>query len=728
MPPRLDPIERVLRAEHPDPFSVLGLHPDAAGGQVAIRAHLPWAAQAAVVDLRDPSRVHPMERVRGALFEARLPGEPFPYRLRTVDAEGRTAEFADPYSFPPLLSELDLYLWNEGTSRRAYLFLGAHPRVHEGVEGTAFAVWAPSALRVSVVGDWNGWDGRVHPMRVRGTSGVWELFLPGVGRGALYKYEIKTRSGEILLKADPFGFLHQAPPETASVVWGLPERPWRDERWMARRREQDWLSRPMACYEVHLGSWRRVPEEGNRSLRYLELAGTLPDYAAETGFTHLELLPVMEHPFEGSWGYQVTGYYAPTSRWGAPEEFQAFVDACHARELGVILDWVPAHFPNDPHGLARFDGTALYEHEDPRQGFHRDWGTHIFNYGRNEVRSFLVSNALFWLDRFHADGLRVDAVASMLYLDYSRRPGEWVPNRYGGRENLEAIEFLKQLNAVLHEEYPGATTVAEESTAWPGVTRPVHLGGLGFGLKWNMGWMHDTLRYFSKDPVHRKFHHDDLTFPLLYAFQENFVLVLSHDEVVHLKGSLLAKMPGDAWQKFANLRLLLAYMWAEPGKKLLFMGGELAQGAEWNHDESLEWHLLDVDWHRGVHRFARDLLHLYRATPALWRRDAVSEGFQWVDLADVEHSVVSFLRAGAPGDPPVLAVFNMTPVPRYGYRVGVPCDGDWREVLNSDAEAYGGSGMGNLGRVTAEPVPWHGRPFSVSLTLPPLAGLYFQPE
>ncbi len=720
-----EPLAKILAVEHHDPFSVLGMHPDPAGGGVVVRAHLPWAREARVLALGGDRPPFPMKRVARGLFEVRVAGERFPYEIEACAADGRPARFRDPYAFGPLLSEADLHLWNEGTARRAYRFLGAHPRTHEGVAGTGFAVWAPAARRVSVVGDWNAWDGRVHPMRGRGSSGIWELFVPAVGRGAHYKYEIKGPDGEVFAKMDPFGFRHETAPGTASVVWGLPGHAWGDGAWMEQRRPL--FDRPVSIYEVHLGSWRRRPDQGGRSLSYLEHAAELVPYACELGFTHLQLLPVMEHPFAGSWGYQVTGFFAPTARWGTPEEFQAMVDACHAAGLGVILDWVPAHFPADSHALARFDGTALFEHADPRQGSHPDWGTLVFNYGRNEVRSFLTASAFHWLDCYHADALRVDAVASMLYLDYSRAPGDWIPNRYGGRENIEAVEFLHYLNRALHEEFPGATTIAEESTAWPGVSRPVHLGGLGFGWKWNMGWMHDTLEYFSKDPVHRKWHHDDLTFPLVYAFHENFMLVLSHDEVGHLKGSLLDKMPGDAWQKFANLRLLLAYMWAEPGKKLLFMGGEFGQGAEWDHDGSLAWHLLEVGWHAGVQRFCRDLLHLYRETPALWRQDTQPGGFQWVDFRDAEQGVVSFLRWGGSGEPPVLAVFNMTPVPRHGYRLGVPQGGDWWERLNSDGREYGGSGVGNFGRVAAVRRPAHGHPWSLELSLPPLGALYLSP-
>jgi len=719
-------IRKILAIEHHDPFSVLGMHP-AGNGHTVVRAFLPWAKEAATLDLRDESKNYPMSRTPEGLFQARIEGGFFDYKIRAVGNSGDVSEFYDPYSIPPVISEQDLYLWNEGTCRRAYRFMGAHVCKHNGLNGVSFAVWAPNAVRVSVVGDWNGWDGRVHQMRVRGASGVWEIFIPELDRGAHYKYEIKTRAGDILLKADPFGFYGSTAPETASIVWGIPQRPWNDGQWTAKRKTADILRSPLATYEVHLGSWRRVVGEGFRSLTYSELSHELVKYVEDMGFTHIQLLPVMEHPFEGSWGYQVTGYFAPTSRWGKPEELQAFIEACHERDIGVYLDWVPAHFPNDAHGLERFDGTALYEHEDPRLGFHQDWGTLIFNYGRKEVQSFLISSALYWLDVFHADGLRVDAVASMLYLNYSRKPGEWIPNEKGGCENLEAVDFLRHMNVVLHEEFPGATTIAEESTAWPGVSRPVYLGGLGFGLKWN-GWMHDTLRYFSKDSVYRKYHHDDITFPLLYAFHENFVLPLSHDEVVHMKGSLLEKMPGDAWCKFANLRLLYSYMWAEPGKKLLFMGGEFAQGCEWSHDGSLEWDLLDVSWHEGVQKFMRDLLRLYKATPALWKRDFDSGSFEWIDFRDVESGVVSFIRWGDDNDKPLFAVFNTTPVVRRGYRLGAPRGGKWREVLNSDATVYGGSGVGNMGSLTAAPVPWHNQPFSFEMTLPPLGAIYLVPE
>jgi 1,4-alpha-glucan branching enzyme len=597
--------------------------------------------------------------------------------------------------------------------------------------GVSFAVWAPNARAVRVVGDWNFWDGRVHPMRSLGGSGVWELFIPGVEPGSRYKYEIVTAAGQLVLKTDPMAFAMEKPPATASIVVGPDSYEWADDEWMAGRAAggSDLLHRPVSVYEMHLGSWRHTDSEwGRRPLSYRELAEVLPGYLEDMGFTHVEFMPVAEHPFSGSWGYQVSGYYAPTSRFGPPDDFRLLVDRLHAAGIGVIVDWVPAHFPRDEFALARFDGTALYEHSDPRQGEHQDWGTLIFNFGRNEVRNFLVANALFWIDRFHIDGLRVDAVASMLYLDYSREPGQWVPNRFGGRENLDAVEFLKEVNEVVFGLHPGATMIAEESTAWPGVSRPTYLGGLGFGFKWNMGWMHDTLDYFSHDPVHRRYHHGELTFGLIYAWSENFVLPLSHDEVVHGKGSLLNKMPGDRWQQLANLRALYAWMWAHPGKQLLFMGAELAPEREWNHEGELDWWILE---HWGAHRGVRDMLrsmnHLYRRLPALWEGDDTHEGFQWVDADDSDQSVISFLRLrpGRGGEGAVLCVANLTPVPRLGYRVGFSEGGRWREVLNSDAAEWGGAGVGNLGEVWADGGAWHGRPFSAELSLPPLGVLWF---
>ncbi|MHB8668085.1 MAG: 1,4-alpha-glucan branching protein GlgB [Burkholderiales bacterium] len=628
-----------------------------------------------------------------------------------------------------MLTDHDIYLFKEGTHARLYEKFGCHLGEQDGVAGAHFCVWAPNAQRVSAIGDWNGWNRDAHPLQVRADgSGVWEGFVPGVAHGQAYKYFIHSRvDGYRVDKADPFAFFAEAPPRTGSRAWDLAYA-WGDAAWMASRGAANALDAPMSIYEMHLGSWRRVPVDANRPLGYREIAQPLAAYLREMGFTHVELMPVTEHPFYGSWGYQTTGYYAPTARYGSPEDFMVLVDTLHRHGIGVILDWVPSHFPSDEHGLGYFDGTALYEHADPKQGFHPEWKSAIFNYGRNEVRGFLVSSALYWLDRFHVDGLRVDGVASMLYLDYARKEGEWVPNRYGGRENIEAVEFLRLLNQAVYRDHPDVQTMAEESTSWPMVSRPVYLGGLGFGLKWNMGWMHDTLKYMSQDPVHRKYHHDQLTFSIWYAFFENFVLPLSHDEVVHGKGALIGKMPGDAWQQFANLRLLYGYMWGHPGKKLLFMGGEFGQRREWTHDESLEWHVLGYPEHEGVRRWVADLNRLYRAEPALYQVDFDQSGFEWVDCNDSEQSVLTFLRKPRGGGAPVLVVCNFTPVPRTNYIVGVPQGGYWRELANSDATLYGGSGMGNLGGVDAAPVAAHGRFHSLALTLPPLSVLMFKHE
>ncbi|MDP3062146.1 MAG: 1,4-alpha-glucan branching protein GlgB [Chloroflexota bacterium] len=629
------------------------------------------------------------------------------------------------YDVSPI-SQTDLYLFNEGSHLDLHEKLGAHPMVANGVEGTHFAVWAPNAEQVTVIGDFNGWDRTRHPLRSRGQSGVWEGFVPEVGKGAHYKYHIASRyNGYAVDKADPIAFRCETSPKTASVVWDL-DYQWGDQEWMAGRGRRIGLDAPIAIYEMHLGSWRRVPEEGNRFLTYREMAPLLAEHVQRTGFTHVEFLPVMEHPFYGSWGYQVLGYYAPTSRYGTPQDFMYLIDYLHQRGIGVILDWVPSHFPDDEHGLVFFDGTHLYEHADPRKGLHPDWNSYIFNYGRDEVRSFLLSSALFWLGKYHADGLRVDAVASMLYLDYSRKEGEWVPNEYGGKENLEAIAFLRRFNAEVYGRHPDVQTIAEESTSWPMVSRPTYVGGLGFGLKWDMGWMHDSLEYMSQDSVYRKFHHNRLTFRMLYAFSENFVLPLSHDEVVHGKGALVGKMPGDEWQQFANLRLLLGYMYGQPGKKLLFMGGEMGQRLEWQHDGSLDWSLLQHAPHSTLQRWVEDLNRLYRSEPALHTNDASPEGFESIDCNDSDQSIVSFIRKGhSPGDV-VLAVCNFTPVPRSNYRVGVPRGGFWQEVLNSDARDYGGSGMGNMGGVQASSAPWHGRHHSLDITLPPLAVVFFK--
>jgi 1,4-alpha-glucan branching enzyme len=709
-----------------DPHSVLGAHPQ--DGGVVVRAFRPDATSVLV----KPEGAQPVELTEAdppGLFEGVVEGAkaPFKYELEVSYPDGRTFTLRDPYAFLPTVGELDLHLAGEGRHERLYEKLGAHVRELDGVTGTSFAVWAPTARSVGVVGDFNSWDGRLHPMRSLGSSGVWELFVPDVGPGQRYKYEIRTQDGELRLKADPVAFAAERPPLNASVVH-RPEYEWDDEDWLERRHRSQPLREPVSIYEVHLPSWRLNPLEHNRPLRYLELAEELADYAVDMGFTHVELLPIMHHPYSGSWGYQVTGFYAPLSTLGSPDELRAFVDRLHARGLGVILDWVPAHFPRDDWALARFDGTALYEHEDPRRGAHPDWGTLVFNLARNEVRNFLLANALFWLREYHADGLRVDAVASMLYLDYSREEGQWVPNEFGGNEDLDAVSFLKEMNELVHVREPGIVSAAEESTAWPGVSRPTYLGGLGFGFKWNMGWMHDTLDYFQRDPVYRRFHHHQLTFSLMYAFSENFILPLSHDEVVHGKGSLLAKMPGDRWQQLANLRSLYAYMWAHPGKKLLFMGGEIAQEQEWSERRSLDWHLLESAEHSGVQALVRELNRVYRAEPALWEVDFSHEGFRWLEPNDAANNVLAFARLSAGGKRQLVCVLNLSPVPRERYRVGMPSPGRWREALNTDSTYYGGSDVGNLGGVEAEPVPWHDQPYSAELTLPPLGAVWLVPE
>jgi 1,4-alpha-glucan branching enzyme len=726
--PSIDPCEihALLGGRHADPFRVLGPHRTFVEGKtwIAIRALVPDAETvSALIEERGGWRTEPLARVDpGGFFEGLFPGDRLPrYRLRARHASGVTWDFDDPYRFGVVLGELDLHLLGEGTHYRSFDRLGAHRWTIDGVEGVFFAVWAPNADRVSVVGSFNGWDGRRHPMRNRGASGFWELFVPGLADGDIYKFEIRTRDGHLRLKSDPHGHLFEYRPSTASVVCDLDRYSWGDQDWLERRSRRHGFEEPLAIYEVHLGSWMRVPEEGGRFLTYRELAPRLADYAVEMGFTHLELLPVQEHPLDSSWGYQSTGYFAPTSRHGSPRDLMYFVDYCHRRGLGVILDWVPAHFPKDDYALRYFDGTHLYEHADPRQGEHRDWGTLIFNYARKEVRNFLLSSALFWIEKFHFDGLRVDAVASMLYLDYSRTEGDWLPNEYGGKENIGAIEFLKTLNILCHQHHPGILTIAEESTAWGGVSRPTYTGGLGFSMKWNMGWMNDTLSYFAKEPVHRKFHHQNLTFSLLYAFSENFILPLSHDEVVHGKRSLLDRMPGDGWQKFANLRLLFGFQYSHPGKKLIFMGGEFGMGREWDAERSIDWHLLDIDSHRGVQRFVRDLNRVYRQEPALHQVDFSWEGFEWIDFHDWEQSIIAFVRRSREPRQELVVAINFTPVPRGSYRLGVPGGGFYREVLNSDSAHYGGSGMGNLGGVQAEPVSSHGRSFSLPLTIPPLA-------
>jgi 1,4-alpha-glucan branching enzyme len=708
-----------------DPHAILGAHPQ--NGGVVIRALRPDAERVTVHAGDHAVDLAPADE--DGLFEGQIEGASLPldYELEVAYPDGNTFTLKDPYAFAPTISDMDLHLAGEGRHEELYRRLGAQVREIDGVTGVSFAVWAPAATAVSVVGDFNSWDGRLHPMRAMGASGIWELFVPDVPPGARYKYEIRTQSGDLRMKADPFAFEAEVPPETSSVV-NHSEYEWQDAEWLMTRAEAQQLEAPISIYEVHIGSWRRNPLEDDRPLTYTELADELAAYAQDMGFTHIELLPVMAHPFAGSWGYQVTSQFAPTPRFGSPDEFRGFVDRLHGHGLGVILDWVPAHFPKDDWALRRFDGTALYEHEDPRKGEHPDWGTLVFNFGRNEVRNFLLASALYWLREYHADGLRVDAVASMLYLDYSRKEGEWIPNEHGGRENLEAVQFLQELNEVVFKEVPGVISAAEESTAWPGVSRPTYVGGLGFGFKWNMGWMHDTLAYFQQDPVYRRYHHHALTFSLMYAFSENFILPLSHDEVVHGKGSLLNKMPGDKWQKLANLRCLYAYMWAHPGKKLLFMGQEFAQEQEWSEERSLDWHLLEDPQHAGVQSLVRDLNRAYRDEPALWQRDSDPGGFYWIEPNDADQSVVAFARQGADGERVIVCVMNLTPVPREDYRLGLPRSGTWREVVNTDAEVYGGSNTGNLGGVEAEGVPWHSQPFSATVTLPPLGVLWLVPD
>ena len=721
-------LDLLLRADHSDPFGILGLQ--SVNGTQVVRAFRPDAKTLAVVDRADPKTKLVAQRIAAeGVFEAIISGrsDRFDYVLEVTNWAGDTIQVADPYSFGPLLGELDMHLYCEGTHYEIYRKLGAHLMEVNGHAGVLFSVWAPNAQRVSVVGDFNGWDGRLHPMRKRVEAGIWEIFIPGVGEEAHYKFELRNCFGQIVLKGDPFAFYSQHGLQTASLVFNLDRFTWSDREWMESRRTREWHKEPVSVYEVHLGSWARIPEENNRYLSYREFSDRLIKYVLEMGYTHIELMPIAEHPFDGSWGYQVTGYYSPTSRFGNPDEFREFVDRCHQAGIGVILDWVPGHFPKDAYGLAQFDGTHLYEHADPRQGEHQDWGTLIFNYGRSEVRNFLIGNALFWLDEYHIDGLRVDAVASMLYLDYSRSPGAWVPNVHGGRENLEAIYFLKRFNEVAYERFPGIMTIAEESTAWPGVSRPTFLGGLGFGFKWNMGWMHDFLVYMSREPVHRKYHQGDITFSLLYAFQEHFILVLSHDEIVHGKGSLINKMPGDAWQKFANLRMFYAWMYSYPGKKLLFMGGEFGQWQEWNHDRSLDWHLLQFPMHAGLRRLVQHLNYLYRNEPALWQLDDSYEGFEWIDFHDAESSIVAYIRKAHDG-PNLIFVVNATPVPRHSYRLGAAGEGWYEEILNTAAETYAGSNVGNYGGVHADAIPWQGQSHSISVNLPPLGVVAFKKQ
>jgi 1,4-alpha-glucan branching enzyme len=717
----------LIEARHCDPFRILGIR--LSNGKFVARVLRPDASEVAVLIEGKGVKSQKLARVdECGLFEGEVAGfsEGMAYTLDLTGHDGRKWRERDAYSFQPVLGEVDIYLFNEGTHYDIHKKLGAHVKVIGDVPGVHFAVWAPSAQRVSVVGDFNNWDGRVHQMRKLVPSGVWEIFLPGVHEGAHYKFEIRGAHGDVFLKTDPYAFFAQHGVETGCMVFDIGRYQWNDEEWMQTRPRIDSYNSPMSIYEVHIGSWQRIPEDGNRPLSYRELGDRLIPYVKEMGFTHIELMPVMEHPFDGSWGYQVVNYYAPTSRFGNPDEFRNFVDRCHQAGIGVILDWVPGHFPKDAHGLARYDGSCLFEHEDPRLGEHQDWGTLIFNYGRNEVKNFLIGNALFWLEEYHIDGLRVDAVASMLYLDYSRKAGEWIPNCFGGRENLEAIDFMKRCNEVCYERHPGVALIAEESTAWPGVSRPTYTGGLGFGFKWNMGWMNDSLRYISKEPIHRRYHQGEITFSMLYAFHEHFILVLSHDEVVHGKGSLINKMPGDDWQKFANCRMFLAWMWAHPGKKLIFQGIEFGQFSEWKHAFSLDWHLTEQHRNKGLSRLIQHLNWLYTHEPSFYELDDSYEGYEWIDFSDADNSVWSFMRKSCSGER-IVFVVNATPVVREGYRVGVPQSGFYEEILNTDAETYGGSNVGNYGGVEAhEYWNWQNQPHSIEINLPPLSVIAFK--
>jgi len=724
-------VESVVRNLHHDPFQILGPH------EIEVNGSKNWVVRAFVPDstevyLFNPGtgEEYPMRSAHNQhFFEVVLPGqrEIFMYQYRIVAMNGHERFVHDPYFFLPQMGELDLYLFGQGDHHKIYEKLGAHPMEVNGVKGVYFAVWAPNARNVSVIGNFNVWHGGKHQMRVLGSSGVWELFVPDIGVGEVYKYEVKDRSGNIFEKSDPYGFQFEVRPNTGSIIADINKHKWADQEWLDRRRSTDPLRQPISVYEVHLGSWMRVPEEGDRFMTYRELAHQLVEYVKEMGYSHIQLLPVAEHPLDASWGYQVLGYFAPTSRFGTPEDFQYFVDYCHQNDIGVIVDWVPAHFPRDAHGLAYFDGTHLYEHADPRKGAHQDWGTMVFNFERNEVRNFLIANALFWFDNYHIDGIRVDAVASMIYLDYSRKEGEWIPNQFGGRENLGAIDFLKRLNELIFSYHPGALSIAEESTAWPGVSRPTYLGGLGFNLKWNMGWMNDFLTYFSKDPVHRKYHHNMITFALLYAFHENFMLVLSHDEVVHGKRALLDKMPGDMWQKFANLRALLGFMFGHPGKKLLFMGTEIGQWDEWKENHSLAWHLLEYEPHQKLRRFVADLNGLYRDEPALYEVDFDYTGFEWIDFMDSDNSIITFMRRASDYKDLLVFVCNFTPVYRENYRVGVPFHCEYKELLNTDSEIYWGSNKGNYGGLRSDEMAWHNQPYSLELKIPPLSTMIFKP-
>ena len=708
---------KIIEASHHDPFSILGVQPQ--GDNITVTAFLRDTQSAKLNDELTLDRVEGTDIFQWTGKEQDLEK---PYTINRIAGNGDLVINHDPYAFLPQLEEFDLHLFSEGKHWHAYRILGAHAHQVDGVNGVLFATWAPSAQRVSVVGDFNQWDGRCHTMRARGATGVWELFVPDISAGEIYKYEIKAQDGALLSKIDPYGQQAELRPSTASIVAATSQHTWDDVDWMVKREKADWLHEPHSVYEVHMGSWQR--NEAGEFLNYREMAEKMVPYVKELGFTHIELLPVTEHPLDISWGYQTTGYFAPTSRFGSPDDLRYFIDQCHQNNIGIILDWVPGHFPKDAHGLAKFDGSALYEHADPRQGEHQDWGTLIFNYGRNEVTNFLLSSAFYWLEEFHIDGLRVDAVASMLYLDYSREDGEWVPNEHGGRENLEVIEFLKHMNVVLHQEHPGCLITAEESTSYPMVSRPVSMGGLGFSMKWNMGWMHDTLEYMQQDAIHRRYHHDSLTFGLLYAFTENFVLPFSHDEVVHGKKSMVNKMPGDEWQRFANLRLLYTLMFTYPGKKLLFMGCEFAQGTEWNCEKALDWYTLEYPLHNGMKTLVGDLNKLYTSSPALYRHEFDPQGFEWLDCNDREQSILSYIRKD--GADQMISIFNFTPVPRKSYRIGVPEAGNYKVIMNSDSEYYGGSNTGDNSELTAQQVPWSDRPYSIEITLPPLAGLVIQ--
>ena len=729
---KCDDVQRIVYGEHSDPFCCLGMHPvknKAEEDHLVVRAFFPNAETIKVLPV-DSDASYELKRIhRYGLFEGEIPDRTdfFTYRLSVHDDTGNHFLTYDPYSFPPSITEFDLHLFNEGTHNKIFDKLGAHPDTINGIEGTLFAVWAPCAKRVSVVGVFNQWDGRRHQMRRIGSSGVWEIFIPGISHGEIYKYEIKTPTNEIYIKCDPYAFYSELRPSNASMVYDINKYAWGDSEWIRQRDSSNIFDKPISIYEVHLGSWAVNKEEGGRFLTYRELADKFVSYVKEMGYTHIELMPVSEYPFDGSWGYQITGYYSVTSRYGTPDDFMYFIDSCHQNGIGVILDWVPAHFPKDGHGLARFDGTALYEHEDQRQGEHPDWGTHIFNFGRNEVKNFLIANAIFWFEKYHIDGLRVDAVASMLYLDYAKKDGEWVPNKWGGKENVDAIEFMKQLNSTVYRYFPGIMMIAEESTSWALVTKPPETGGLGFSFKWNMGWMNDFLRYMSMDSVYRKYHQDLVTFSSMYLTSENFILVLSHDEVVHGKCSMINKMPGDYLQKFAGLRASYGYFFGHPGKKLMFMGNEFAQFIEWNYKDGLDWHLLGYEMHNKMQKYVKDLNNLYKNEKALYEVDFSYDGFEWIDCNDTEHSIISFLRKGKDWHDMLIFICNFTPVSHDAYRIGVPFNLFYREVLNSDSFIYGGSNVGNGGGVNAEDYEYHQKPYSIRLKIPPLSVLVLRP-